>query len=169
MRIVIGLFTLLLVNSCTVVKENDKYGIQFFIKSVYNDSDVVKSGSLLSEPFQVRNNKLPSLIILKLIDSFYSHQNPSEIEQYLSEGLKLIMYEDFKDDIEKLENEKIITIDSINFQPDKKINYLGYLTIFQVFINSTKTKVYIYYSTMDATKKMYRSFISENHLLNGKK
>jgi len=64
MRIVIGLFTLLLVNSCTVEKNNDKYSIQFFIKSVYNDSDVVKSGSLLSEPFQVRNNKLPSLIIL---------------------------------------------------------------------------------------------------------
>jgi len=103
-----------------------------------------------------------------LIDSFYSHQNPSEIEHNLPEGLKLIKYEDFKDDIEKLENEKIITIDSINFQPDKKINYLGYLTIFQVFINSTKTKVYIYYSTMDDTKKMYRSFISENHLLNGK-
>ncbi len=154
--------------SCTSLKENDKYGIQFFIKNIYNDSVVVKAGSLLLDPFKLRDNNFPSIIILGENKIIFTKTNPSGIEQYLPKGLELINYEDFKDDIEKLENEKIVTIDSINFYTDKNINYLGYLTIFQVFINSTRTKVCIYYSTMDATKKRYRTFISEIHLLNGR-
>lgn len=154
--------------SCTSFKENDQYGIKYFVKNIYNDSDIVKSGSLLSEPFKLRDNNFPSIIILGRNKTIYSVSNPSGIEQYLPKGLNLIKPEDFKYDIKNLENESIITIDSTNFQTDKKINYLGYLTIFQAFIDSTKTKVYIYYSTMDAKKEMYRSFIAENHLIDGK-
>lgn len=154
--------------SCTSLNEKDQYSIQYFVKNIYNDSDIVKSGSLLSEPFKLRDNNFPSIIILGRNKNNYTVSNPSGIEQYLPKGLSLIRPEDFKDDINNLEKERMIVIDSIDFQTDKKVNYLGYLTIFQVFIDSTKTKVYIYFSTMDAKKEMYRSFIAENHLIDGK-
>lgn len=57
---------ILLQYSCASLIEKGQYSIQYFVKNIYNDSDVVKSGSLLYEPFQVRKNKLPSLIILKI-------------------------------------------------------------------------------------------------------
>jgi|GEM_PF-2991024 len=167
-RLLFFLLILFSLNSCRTLKENDQYGVQYFIKNIYNDSDIVKAGSLLSEPFKLRDNNFPSIIILGENKTIFTKTDSSGIEQYIPKGLELINYEDFKDDIEKLENEKIVTIDSINFHADKNINYLGYLTIFQVFINSTRTKVCIYYSTMDATKKRYRTFISEIHLLNGR-
>jgi hypothetical protein len=153
--------------SCTSLIKKDQYSIQYFVKNIYNDSDIVKSGSLLSEPFKLRDNNFPSIIILGKNNN-YTIRQPSGIEQYLPKGLSLIKPEDFKDDINNLENERMIVIDSINFQTEKKVNYLGYLTIFQVFIDSTKTKVYIYYSTTDVKKEMYRSFIAENHLIDGK-
>jgi hypothetical protein len=168
MRLLITLFTLLLFNSCKVVKENDKYGIQFFIKSVYNDSDVVKSGSLLYEPFQVRTNKLPSLIILKLIDSFYSPQNPSEIEHKLPKGFISVDVKELKVDLDKLETEKIIILDSINFKKDSNINYLGYLTILQIFADKKSEKVYIYYLITNQDNEGHSRVLSEINLINGK-
>ncbi len=168
MRLVIGLFTLVVLNSCSFVKENDKYGVQFFIKSVYNDSDVVESGSLISEPFQVKKNDFTSVIIIKLIDSSYFKETQTEIKEYLPQGVKQINFNEVYKSFKRLENEKIIILDSKNLIKDGKVNYLGYLKILQVFSNSSKTKAYIYYDISDYSQKAYARCFTEFHLLNRK-
>ena len=138
MRLVIGLFSLIFINSCTVLKQKDKYGIQFFIKSVYNDSDVVVSGSLISEPFQIKNNDFTSIIIIQPLDSSYFKETPTEIIEFLPQGIKRINSNEVYKSLRILESEKIIILDLKSLIKDSKINYLGYLKLLQVFSNSNK-------------------------------
>jgi len=167
-RILILLIITFSLNSCRTIKENDKYGIRFFIKSVYNDSDVVNSGSLISEPFQVKVNNYPSVIILQLLDSSHFKETPSAIKEYLPKGVKEINFNEMQESFMQLETEKIIVQDYPKLLNNEQKNYLGFLKLLKVFSNATKTNVYIYYYITDYSQRAYASSFSEFHLLNGK-
>jgi hypothetical protein len=168
MKILIGLFAVVLLNSCSIIKENDKFGICFFIKNIYNDSDFVKSGSILPEPFEVRKNNYPSVIIVKMINPIYSNELHKQIAPFLPTNLNLVKIDDFKDDLIKLEEEKIIVIEPNKLPDNNKINYLGYLTILQVYIDTSGKKVYIHYTKTNGNEKGYFRCYSEIHLIKNK-
>jgi len=149
-------------------KEKDQYGIQFFIKNIYNDSDFVKSGSILPEPFQVKTNNLPSVITLKIVDPHYSNALHAQIVPYLPTRLSSVKMEDLNEDLKKLEAEKIIVFESSKPFNNNELNNMGFLTIFQLYIDSTRTKVYIHYSKINAKKEGYFRCSSEIHLIKSK-
>lgn len=161
-------FTTISMFACSVVKNNDKYGIQYFIKNIYNDSDFVKSGSILPEPFQVKTNNLPSVITLKIVDPHFSNAAHAQIVPYLPTRLRFVKMEDLTEDLKKLEAEKIIVFESSKPFNNNDLNNMGFLTIFQLYIDSTRTKVYIHYSSKNAKKEGYFRCSSEIHLIKSK-
>lgn len=115
-----------------------------WIWHTYHDPDIEKSGSLLSEPFQQKDNQLPNIVFLARLKIFSANAS-QKIRELFSVKDSLISINDFSKALRRAEKEKMISLDSSIFS-NKQIHVLGRLYLNGVYVNRDGSLMYIDHS-----------------------
>lgn len=129
------------------------------VKSVYYDTTIKKTGSLLAEPYQIRKNDLPDLIYLSPKRILFSDVFDRITSNF---DIKGDLYEQpfSNHEIAKLIEMKMIDT-NILVKKNKNINVLGTIYFNHLIFNRSKSKAYISYSFSDKNERALFSILTE--------
>jgi hypothetical protein len=136
------------------------------VKSVYYDTTVKRTGALLADPTQIRQNDLPDLIYLSKKKILF----PDIFERITSNfDTKENLFEHpfSNQEIAKLIEMKIIDT-NISVKKNNQINFLGTIYFNHLILNRTKSKAYISYSYSDKKERALFSTLTEMSYHKGK-
>lgn len=129
------------------------------VKSVYFDTTVKKTGSLLAEPNQIRQNDLPDLIYLSQNKILFSDIFDRITSNFDTKG-NLFEQPFSNQEIAKLIEMKMIDT-NILVKKSNHINLLGTIYFNHLIFNRSKSKAYISYSFSDKNERALFSILTE--------